>query len=253
MLSRATAIGPFSFAVSVDGRMITVETRAGLSTLDLVTGALELRSPRSGEVAWSPFGPSIFVTRQTDAGQAGSIQRIDVGTPGAPPVEVIGESAAAMSPSWGALGVTLPELPLADVLAPVIAMLPGGPVGGLPPARAASARHPTVVQARAAAALPPRIPTSELAALTAVDPSGVRQVEAALAKEAGRGRCRPVSGRRVVRTRGTCRARGFRTTTAAALTRRLDRLPEGTYRVWLRATDGVGNRASTPALARVAV
>jgi hypothetical protein len=130
------------------------------------------------------------------------------------------------------------------VLAPVVAQL-SLPDVGLPPGRTARA-----ARAQGASAVPEPVAVSQMDA-AAIDPSGVQSVRIAVAREAGR-RCRPIVGRRVSRTRRACVARGFRFATMRAIPEIVGRLPEGVYRVWVRATDTVGNQ-SKGSLLRIAV
>jgi hypothetical protein len=236
VIAAGNEVGPFTLAFSPDGRMLGLALRGTIYTLDLVTGELVPRSDQDSDIAWSPLGPTLFFSKQTADGRGSAIHRLDVGTPGATAVPVTDGLHRDYRPSWGALGIALPELPRLDVLPPLVALLPAD----VPVARAASRSPGAVVAA------------SRLRDVFATDPSGVRALDVALARQAG-SRCRAVRTGRVERRRRTCRARFFRRTGADRIAARTERLPRGTYRVWIRATDGAGNRASRPRMLRVRV
>ena len=262
VLSQQNDIGPFSLAFSPDGRAITFETQAGLTTLDLLTGR-RLVTTQGGEPEWSPVGPALFYVGRTESGNAVIIR---FGADGRA-IRVSPGTHNDSSPSWAPIGLDLPPLPLVDTIGPLVANLAdrvpvGLPTVALPPparsARAAAANGPVARAAaanrpvaRAAAKLPPRIAAAEITSIAAIDPSGVRTLEASAALESGR-RCRFVVARGVARKRTSCRPGTFFPVSTAALRDRFEKLPEGNYRVWLRATDGVGNRAPVRLL-RVAV
>ncbi len=236
VIAAGNEVAPFTLAFSPDGRMLGLGLRGTLYTLDLLTGELVPRSDQDSEIAWSPFGPTLFFSKSGADGRGSAIHRLDVGSPGAAAVPVTDGVHADYRPSWGALGIALPALPKLDLLPPLVALLPAD----LPVAGAAS-RSPGSVFA-----------ASRLRDVVATDPSGVRSVDVALARQAGR-RCRAVRGARVDRRRSRCRRRHFRRTAIGRIAARTDRLPRGTYRVWIRATDGAGNRASRPRMLRVRV
>lgn len=238
VVARSEQVAPWTLAFSPDGRMLALALRGTTYTLDLVTGELVPRYLGSGEVTWSPIGPTLFFPRHSEDGRRSAIHRLDLGTPGAQPVRVSDGAHADFYPSWGALGIAppdLPELPRLDLLPPLLDLLPVD----LPVAR----------QARRAAR---RVPAESLGRLFAIDPSGVRSVEVASAREE-RGRCRTVVDGRVQRRRATCAPRVFRRLPVGRVARVTRRLPLGRYRVWLRATDGAGNRTAQPRMLRVRV
>lgn len=236
VIAAGNEVGPFTLAFSPDGRMLGLALRGTIFTLDLLTGELVPRSDQDSDIAWSPLGPTLFFSKQTAGGRGSAIHRLDVGTPGATAVPVTDGVHADYRPSWGALGVALPALPKLDLLPPLVTLLPAD----VPVARAAR-RSASAVHA-----------VDRLRDVFATDPSGVRGLDVALARQSG-SRCRAVKGGRVERRRRTCRPRFFRRTAAARIAARTERLPSGTYRVWLRATDGAGNRASKPRMLRVRV
>lgn len=242
ILGPGAQIGPFSLAFSPDGRTITFEGRHGLTTLDLVTGQ-RVVTVQGWEPEWSVAGPALFYSGRTPSGTTAIFRLAAGGTP----VQVTPGGRADHSPSWAPIGLDLPPLPVVDTIAPLIASLAGTAPVALPVASLPSAAP----RARAAAALPERILASDIASVAAIDLSGVRTVEAAAALESGR-RCRQVVLRGVSRRRTACRPTAFVPVSMTALRDRFERLPEGNYRVWLRATDGVGNRTRVRLL-RVAV
>jgi hypothetical protein len=117
----------------------------------------------------------------------------------------------AYQPSWSALALELPSLPEVDDLAPALAL---PVVAGVP-------------------------------SLVAIDPSGLRSVEAAFAQRLA-GRCRPVERGRLRGARTCARPAPFRRVNARGFDRTIKRLPRGRYRVWVRARDGAGNATTRP-------
>jgi hypothetical protein len=238
VVPRGAEVGPFTLAFSPDGRLLALALMGRIYTLDMVTAELVERSQQDSGVAWSPIGPTLFFSKHTEDGSGSTLQRLDLGTPGAVPVPITDGKAADHAPSWGALGLSLPPLPVLDALPPLIGLLPEGLRPPAPPSPA----PPPAARPRAFAARADRvIGSGRLESLLAIDPSGVRGLEVAIARQAG-SRCRPVSGRRVARRPGRCRASGFRRMAVGDVATAVRRLPRGTYRVWLRATDGAGNR-----------
>jgi hypothetical protein len=220
VVSNGTAIGPFGLAFSPDGRAVTFEGRYGLTTLDLTTGR-RLVTAEGWEPAWSPVGPALYFSGRTP-GDKRAIFRLAAGSG---PVQVTPGTSFDTSPSWAPIGLDLPPFPVVDTIGPLVANLADRLPIGLPET-----------------AIPPRIAAGELDLVTPIDPSGVRTYEASAALESGK-RCRFVAVRGPTRKRSACRPRAFYPVTTASLQDRFEDLPEGNYRVWLRATDGVGNRA----------
>lgn len=239
VVSRGAAVGPFTLEFSPDGRMLALALRGAIYTLDLVTGELVQRSPQDSEVAWSPIGPTLFFSRHRADGRASAIHRLNLGLPDAQPVPITDDVHQNYDPSWGALGIALPELPVLDALAPVVALLPAELSAGLP-------GPPRAVAAAAGQTVSP----TRLGDLFALDPSGVRAVDVALARQSG-ARCRTVVGRRVQRRRRSCRPRAYRRAAVTQIAARTDGLPRGLYRVWVRASDGAGNRTARMLRVRV--
>jgi dipeptidyl aminopeptidase/acylaminoacyl peptidase len=205
-----------ALAFSPDGRGIALSMHRTLYTLDLLTGRLRRVGPYyAAGVTWS-IRDELFFGGIPSGGGYLDLSRVAVD--GAAPPVAFGKGEL---PSWSAAGVLGLELPKLDTLAPVVALLPSLPsVDGAPAARAAASGRPV--------------------GLLAVDPSGVRSVRVAVAREARRGRCRPLLRGRL-RTARACRPAPYVRAGADRFARMTRGLPPGRYRAWFRTEDGAGN------------
>jgi hypothetical protein len=242
VVSRGAEVGPFTLAFSPDGRMLALALRGVIHTLDLVTGELVARSPQDGDVAWSPIGPALFFVRSNAEGSGARSTGSTSRRPARPP----SRSPTGRTRTCGRAGARSASRCRScrspDVIPPLVALLPGDV--SPPVARTASSRP------RAIAAAARTIPARRLEHLFATDPSGVRAVDVALARQSG-SRCRAVRGGRVERRRSRCAPRLYRRVAVDRIAGAAKRLPRGTYRLWIRATDGAGNRPRRPQLLRV--
>jgi hypothetical protein len=203
------------YTISADGREIVPRT-AG----------------RAVNPTWSPIGPTLFYVAAGAASQTMAIHRVAL-TGGAQPVRLTDGLARDDHPSFSLAAGLLPQLPI-DQIAPgvVVGLDPGLPAG---------------LRARKAGALGAAAGSSRIPFL-AFDPSGLRRVEASLARRVGRRGCRLADARgKLGRASHRCSsARYFRIASVASWRARTSRLPGGTYELRFRTRDANGNATRKP-------
>jgi hypothetical protein len=225
------------FALSPDWRYLAFTLWDGLKIGDLWTIKLDgTELTRRSDVTFaqqpilSPFGPTLFFT-DTERGWS-SIRRVDLAHGGPsqavtnPPPHT-GDGYAAWTP-YGDMPEPPAEAPPAVVL--------GSDLGITPAAGA-----PTAARAKSSAAAPgDRLP------FMAMDRSGVRRVDIALAKRVKGNRCRFLHDENLGHTTRCGKPHYFRYENAKVWKRHLRKLAAGKYVVRFRTTDAKGHRTKHP-------
>ena len=219
-------ISSSSLSFSPDGRYVAMTLGdSRLYTMRLDGSELIRRTDRlASDPAWSAVGPALFYTAPptTDPRDPHtSIYRLDLSHGGASPARLTDPNGDNLDPTWTLLGAGLPGTPV-DSLPPVTIL---GQDLGVPSAKAGSPN--------------PRLP------FLALDPTGIRRVQAAVGLRTGRG-CRFL-GKAKLGPKTSCASPQYQTVTgASSWANRTRKLPRGRYDVRIRATDRAGNTTKHP-------
>lgn len=190
-------------------------------------------------VAWSPIGPTLYYP-SFGPDRTATVNRIDFSAAQPRPVPLI----EGMDVDWtdGTGGGSAP-----DGLAPATVLL--GPKQR-PIAQTSGAAYASARRYRPRRSRPPSVAKRELH-FYAVDRTGIRRVDAAIARVVRRGRCRFLGRRRLGRVR-SCSKPIFRQVRSDPEWRsRIARLGKGLHLLGFRAVDVHGNGVRRPRLSPV--
>jgi hypothetical protein len=218
-------------SMSPDGRYLAFSSGEHLYTMSLADGRLVERDDGrfAGGPAWANFGRTLLYSAiesnsSTFCGcpiwardmLTGDVKRVT--------------ADSGFTPAWYPLGGSLPGLPSLpkDVTPPSATLLPASP-------RSRTSAH------AAAAARP-----GDTIRFLVVDRSGIRRVDAAVGRRAGRGMCRFLVGRRLGPKRACSRPLYRRVRGGLGWSSRVRHLRAGTYEVRFRTTDVRGNGTRHP-------
>jgi Tol biopolymer transport system component len=231
---------------SPDGRSIALSLFGLLYTMDADGSNLRQRTTQPGpdSPAWAGLGSTLIYPKPASASRFESrsqLVKLDLTREGAQPEPITTPAAGSdQQPDWRLLPSVGGALPPVDELAPVVRLVdsarhtPIGPGGG---PRASAARRVPSVRRR------------DLDYL-AVDGSGIRALDVAVVRRAGR-RCRYLSSGGFTRPRRCGRPVYRRVRNPADWRRTVDRLIPQTYAFRFRTRDRRGNVSARAGVARL--
>jgi hypothetical protein len=214
-------LGPFGLSISSDGRRIAFTVNAQPYILNFDGSGFQRVSDITGvnEVTLASRLPALFVAAPTSATTEG-IFRLPLSA-GAAAQQLTSGDAVDYGPSWtGGLSKIVP-----DKLPPAVGVQPSSTTGSASAARAADASPPLQY--------------------LAIDPSGISWIRAAIAR-GSKYRCRFLVNGRFGHKRPCRRPIYFDVPNPDAWNSQTQALPAGTYRVWFRASDTLGNTTRRP-------